>query len=326
MVRDDLRDYVVEGLGDPSGVLVIAEAGFPKKGMKSVGVAKQHNPSAELLENCQVGIFLAYATPRGWAFIDRALYLPEEWSEDEKRRLMAGVPEEVEYATKGELAWAMLERAFVAKVPAVWVTGGEAYGRDEGLRRRLRGQRNPYVLAVEHSKGMCMVVDGLPTQMWTEPSTPNAFVWQRMMVGIGREGPLDYSWARGRLPIRTAVGWAQWLLVRRWGIPPKKEHVYYRTVGPVIDTAGRTGAYGRHDLVGQGGPRAGEGRGGAGPVRDQALGGLAPARHPVLTGTRLHTGHAAAREAAGIVHYPFSRVRPRCSGGRGSGSAAALHA
>ena len=129
-VRDDLRDYVLEHLGDASGVLVLAEIGFPKKGAKSAGVARQPNPTTGRDENCQVGLFLAYASPRGWAFIDRALYLPEEWAEDEARRREAGVPEEVAFATKGELARKMLERAFDASVPAAWVTGGETYGTE----------------------------------------------------------------------------------------------------------------------------------------------------------------------------------------------------
>ena len=110
-VRDDLRDYVVENLGDASGVLVLAEIGFPKKGSYSAGVARQPNPTTGRDENCQVGLFLAYWTPRRWTFIDRALYLPEEWAEDKVRRREAGVPEEVVFATKGQLARKMLERA-----------------------------------------------------------------------------------------------------------------------------------------------------------------------------------------------------------------------
>lgn len=95
-------------LGDPAGALVLVEMGFPKKGPKSAGVARQSNPTTGRDENCQVGLFLAYASPRGWAFIDRALYLPEEWAEDEARCQETGVPEEVVFATKGELARACL--------------------------------------------------------------------------------------------------------------------------------------------------------------------------------------------------------------------------
>src|SRR5215210_7427101 len=144
-VRDDLRDYVLEHLGDASGVLVLIEIGFPKKGAKSAGVERLRNSTTGRLENRQLGLFLAYASPRGWACIDRALYLPEEWAEDEARRREAGVPEEVAFATKGELARAMLERAFDASVSAAWVTGGETYGTDRRLRRRLEARGCSYV-------------------------------------------------------------------------------------------------------------------------------------------------------------------------------------
>ena len=91
-VRDDLRAYVVEHLGDPEAVLVIDETGFLKKGTKSVGVARQYSGTAGRIENCQIGVFLAYASPRGHAFLDRALYLPKSWAEDAARREDGGVP------------------------------------------------------------------------------------------------------------------------------------------------------------------------------------------------------------------------------------------
>src|SRR5919107_1347166 len=101
-VRDDLRDYVVENLGHPSGALVLTEIGFPKKGPKSAGVERLHNSTTGRIENRQLGLFLTYASPLGWACIDRALYLPEEWAEDKARCREAGVPEEVTFATKDE--------------------------------------------------------------------------------------------------------------------------------------------------------------------------------------------------------------------------------
>src|SRR5215210_7139410 len=146
-VRDDLREYVVERLGDPSSVLVLIEIGFPKKGAKSAGVERLRNSTTGRLENRQLGLFLAYASPRGWACIDRALYLPEEWAENEARRREAGVPEEVTFATKGELARKMLSRAFEANVPVAWVAGGATYGTDGRLRRWLEARERPYVLA-----------------------------------------------------------------------------------------------------------------------------------------------------------------------------------
>jgi SRSO17 transposase len=118
-VRDDLREYVLEHLGDEeSGVLIVDETGFLKKGEKSVGVARQYTGTAGKRENCQVGVFLCYASEEGAAFIDRALYLPREWAEDPARQEEAGVPGEVRFATKGKLAREMLRRAFGAGVPA----------------------------------------------------------------------------------------------------------------------------------------------------------------------------------------------------------------
>src|SRR5919206_497157 len=111
-VRDDLRAYVVEHLGDPQGVLVLDETGFLKKGTHSVGVQRQYSGTAGRIENCQIGVFLAYISRRGQAFIDRALYLPESWAEDWARRAEAGVPETITFRTKPELGRAMLERAF----------------------------------------------------------------------------------------------------------------------------------------------------------------------------------------------------------------------
>ena len=150
-VRDDLRDYVLENLGDPSGVLVLITIGFPKKGTRSVGVERWRNPTTGRIENHQLGLFLAYASPGGWAFVDRALYLPEEWAEDEARRREAGVPDGVIFATKGELAQGMLKRAFEANAPAAWITGSEAYGTDGRLWRWLEARGCSYALAVRRS-------------------------------------------------------------------------------------------------------------------------------------------------------------------------------
>src|SRR5215211_6827852 len=121
-VRDDLRNYVVDHLGDEAtGVLIVDETGFLKKGRKSCGVARQYTGTVGDTVNCQVGVFLAYASTRGAAFIDRALYLPQAWADDRDRRTEAGVPEETRFATKIDLARQMLARAFDATVPAHWV-------------------------------------------------------------------------------------------------------------------------------------------------------------------------------------------------------------
>src|SRR3954452_19133099 len=158
-VRDDLRAYVVEHLGETTGVLVVDETGFLKKGPKSAGVQRQYSGTAGRLENCQIGVFLAYASAQGRTFLDRELYLPREWATDIVRREAAAVPASVEVRTKPQLARAMLERALDAGIPAQWVTGDEVYGGDRRLRvwlpkgqgpHRAGGKRTQAVLGGPH--------------------------------------------------------------------------------------------------------------------------------------------------------------------------------
>jgi len=137
-VRDDLRGYVVDAFGDPGAVLVVDETGDLKKGVQSVGVQRQYTGTAGRIENAQVAVFLTYAAPRGHALIDRALYLPKSWTTDLDRCAAAGVPHDVEFATKPALATAMITRAMQAGVPAAWVAGDEVYGADPVLRRTVR--------------------------------------------------------------------------------------------------------------------------------------------------------------------------------------------
>jgi SRSO17 transposase len=227
-VRNDLRAYVVEHLGDPDAVLVIDETGFLKKGSKSVGVARQYSGTAGRIENCQIGVFLAYASARGHAFLDRALYLPKGWTEDPARREAAGVPPDIRFATKGDLAQAMLARAFAAAVPAAWVTGDEVYGNDGGLRRWLESQQRPYVLAVACShpvwhEGVQVRIDALVGQIPEDG-------WQRIDVGAGSKGPRLYDWACARLPYWTEAGWTQWLLIRR-SVSQPQDLTCYRAFG-----------------------------------------------------------------------------------------------
>ena len=147
-VRDDLQDYVVEHLGDEKAVLVLDESGFLKKGTCSVGVKRQYSGTAGRIENCQVAVFLGYASRHGRALIDRALYLPEEWAANDERRWKAGVPEDIAFATKPKLGRAMLERAVSAGVPCAWVAADSVYGGDYALRLWLERQPIGYVLEV----------------------------------------------------------------------------------------------------------------------------------------------------------------------------------
>lgn len=148
-VCDDLREYVVKHLGDEaSGVLIVDETGFLKKGEKSVGVARQYTGTAGDTVNCQVGVFLAYSSEKGAAFVDRTLYLPKKWTGDPVRRAEAGVPEEFVFRNKAELAKEMLERAFGSGVPARWVVADSFYGRLHSFRGWLEECGRPYVVMV----------------------------------------------------------------------------------------------------------------------------------------------------------------------------------
>jgi SRSO17 transposase len=220
---------VVEQLGDPEAVLVVDETGFLKKGTKSVGVKRQYSGTAGRSENSQVGVFLAYAAPRGRAFLDRALYLPQEWAVDRARREEAGVPQSVRFATKGQLAQKMLARAFAAGVPAAWVAADEVYGDDGALRSWLETQDQPYVLAVacDHrlwvngrQERVDVLTDGLPAAAWT-----------RLSCGEGAQGPRFYDWACWPLPASRPER-AAWVLVRR-SLSDPTERAYYRAFGPV---------------------------------------------------------------------------------------------
>ena len=159
LVRDDLRDYVVEHLGDVHGVLVVDETGFLKKGNKSVGVQRQYSGTAGRIENCQIGVFLTYASAQGRTLLDRELYLPRVWADDLERRREAGVPEQVAFRTKPQLARRMLERALESGVPFGWVTGDEVYGNDRNLRLWLERRDVPHVLAVRSNEKLWAETD-----------------------------------------------------------------------------------------------------------------------------------------------------------------------
>jgi SRSO17 transposase len=147
-VRNDLCAYVVEHVGDKQAVLIVDETGFVKKGAQSVGVQRQYSGTAGRIANCQIGVFLVYASTKGRTFLDRALYLPPAWTQDKPRCQQAGVPDSVGFATKPLLARPMLARALAAGVPARWVTGDSVYGNDGKLRCWLEAQHLAYVLGV----------------------------------------------------------------------------------------------------------------------------------------------------------------------------------
>jgi SRSO17 transposase len=233
-VRDELRSYVCEHLAEADGILVVDETGFLKKGKKSAGVARQYSGTAGRRENSQIGVFLLYASSRGAAFIDRELYLPEEWTSDRVRCRQAGIPEEVEFATKGELAQRMLQRAFAAEVPAKWVVGDTVYGYDE-LRLWLEGQQKKYVLAVPETHQVW--VQGQPQSVGLLAALLPEEAWAVLPAGEGSKGPRLYEWAWLQLPDETQAARerAHWVLIRR-SLSDRSERAYYRVYGPVTTT------------------------------------------------------------------------------------------
>lgn len=227
-VRDDLRGYVVEHLGDGDAVLVVDETGDVKKGAHTVGTQRQYTGTAGRVENAQVAVYLAYATSRGHALIDRALYLPKSWADDAERRAEAGVPDEVVFATKPALAREMITRALDADGGARWVAGDEVYGADAGLRDALEDRAVGYVLAVAcshrvHTQAGAWRADALVASL-------PARAWQRLSAGYGSKGPRFYDWAWISIDADTGSRGQRWLLIRR--NTTTGELAYYRCYAP----------------------------------------------------------------------------------------------
>jgi len=214
-VRDDLRAYVVEHFGDAQAILVLDETAVVKKGAASAGVAKQYAGSVGKLENAQVGVFLAYASLQGVAFLDRALYLPEDWTHDRARCQAAGIPEGVAFATKPELARQLLERAWAAGVPAAWVTADSVYGDDRRLRMWLEAHEHAHVRAVSGKEYVNVAATWTPRRVSTLLKELPEEGWERLSAGAGEKGPRWYDWYRLPLVPPLQEGFERWLLVRR---------------------------------------------------------------------------------------------------------------
>jgi SRSO17 transposase len=241
-VRDELRGYVITHLGDSEGILVLDETSFPKKGTKSVGVARQYCGSLGKRENCQVGVLLAYAGPQGHAFIDRELYLPKEWTQEAARLREAGVPEGVAFRTKPQIAKRLLERTLDAGVSAKWVTADEGYGGDFGLRSGLEDRRQRYVLGVASNQYVWSGFSQLRIDALLRGLPEGA--WERQSCGEGSKGPRVYDWARARINC-PVEGWERWALGRR-SLTNPEDLAYYLVFVPtgtpleeVVRTAGR---------------------------------------------------------------------------------------
>ncbi|GAB2473909.1 IS701 family transposase [Streptomyces incanus] len=233
-LRDDLQAYVAEQLGTPDGVLILDDTGFVKKGTTSAGVQRQYSGTAGRTENCQIGVFAAYATTRGHALVDRELYLPKSWTDDRERCQAARIPDERTFATKGDLARDMIRRALASPLPIAWVTADSAYGQDSRFRRFLEDAQLAYVVAVPKSQQ----VNGPRIDHLIGQAPPEA--WQRLSAGQGAKGERFYDWAAARLP---AVAQSdddeptrqRWMLARR-SISKPDEIAYYLACAPLEAT------------------------------------------------------------------------------------------
>ena len=237
-VRDETRRYVREELGPQIKARIVDESGFLKKGEKSAGVARQYSGTAGRVENCQIGVFLAYATKSECAYVDARLYLPEGWTNDRARCRAAGIPKDVEFQTKPQLAQRMLERAHAEDGPVPWVLADEVYGKNRELRASLEERRQGYVLAVSRNlkvrlpgqkayraRQVSELVAGLPVE-----------AWQRLSAGEGSKGPRLYDWAwleaeSSDLPDE----WKRFVLARR-SLEDAGEIAYYFVFAPAAVT------------------------------------------------------------------------------------------
>jgi SRSO17 transposase len=192
-VRDDLRDYVIDALGDDDGVLVVDETGDLKKGSATVGVQRQYTGTAGRIENAQVAVYLVYAGARGHAMIDRELYLPRSWTDDDERLDEAGVPADIAFLTKPALAAGMLTRALRSGVPARWLAGDEVYGADPGLRTECELNRIGYVLAIGCDRRI--PTSAGPVRADELAAGLPRWAWQRLSAGSGAKGERYYDWA-----------------------------------------------------------------------------------------------------------------------------------
>ncbi|MEV7783767.1 IS701 family transposase [Kitasatospora sp. NPDC088351] len=233
-VLDDVRAYVVEHLSDPGGVLIVDDTGFLKKGVRSAGVQRQYSGTAGRTENCQVGVFLAYSSGLGRTLIDRALYLPKSWTDDRERCRAAGIGDEVEFATKVELARAMVRRAIDDRIPFRWVTADAGYGYSKGWRYELEQADVFHVVATTRHDTVVTwramdhrlhdLVADLPRQKW-----------KRRSCGDGAHGLRIYDWARIEVRPWHRPDRRHWVLARRSIADPAKI-AYYIAYAPADAT------------------------------------------------------------------------------------------
>ncbi|WP_431994954.1 IS701 family transposase [Streptomyces griseoflavus] len=242
-VLDDVRRYVVDNLGDRNAVLVVDDTGFLKKGIRSAGVQRQYSGTAGRTpgtagrtENCQVGVFLAYATDRGRTLIDRRLYLPTSWTDDRERCHRAGIDDEVAFETKVAMAKAMVRRAIADRIPFWWVTADAAYGLSKGWRSELERADVFHVMATTRQ-------DTVVTRWAIDHPVHDLFnglarqKWKRRSCGSGAHGPRIYNWARVEVRPWHRPDRRHWVLARRSVARPQEISYYiaYCPAGTTLD-------------------------------------------------------------------------------------------
>ena len=228
-VRDDLQQYALQHLGSKDGILIVDETGFLKKGTKSVGVKRQYSGTAGRIENCQIGVFLAYRSDAGYALIDRSLYLPKEWCEDLSRRIEAKVPDSITFSTKPTLARQMLSRTLDAGVPAKWVTADEVYGSDRQFRRFCEDRGLGYVVAI--SSQTHLLLKGQRTRVDQHAERISKRAWRQLSCGPGLKGERVYDWAYVSWPNPEDDGFSRGFLVRR-SLSDPNDLAFYFTNAP----------------------------------------------------------------------------------------------
>jgi SRSO17 transposase len=235
-VRDDLQQYVADQLGHDDGVLIVDDTGFIKKGTTSAGVQRQYSGTAGRTENCQIGVFAAYATSRGHALVDRDLYLPRSWTDDRDRCQAAHIPDDHTFATKNALARDMIRRAHASPLRFRWVTADAAYGQDSRFRRFLEDDlKLHYVVAVPKSQQ----VHGPRIEDRIRREAPPE-AWQRLSAGPGAKGERCYDWAGALLPVVEERDGdkptrRRWMLARR-SITDPKDIAYFLASAPLDAT------------------------------------------------------------------------------------------
>ncbi len=241
-IRDGLREYVSDNLGEEEGILVVDETGFLKQGKHSCGVKRQYSGTAGRIENCQIGVFLTYASTKGHSPIDRRLYMPKEWIDDKERCKKAGVPEDITFKTKPEMALEMIQKATESKMPYAWVTGDCVYGDYTNIRLWLEENRKNYVLNVSgksyvwighEQRSVKSIIESLPDDGWTAIS-----------CGDGSKGARLYNWQKVAINPGMTPDFERALLIRRSIKKPDETRAYLcfspagTSLQKLVETAG----------------------------------------------------------------------------------------